>query len=192
MAYNLSRASLWNEGGKAALAIGIIPIIHSLTTHFLAGLNGNGAFMAAAIAFLNVFLWALKFFGCIFLVRFFMKKLVLKYPSADNRTTLNYGTIISLLSALIVAAYNLAHALTMSADEIRSMVNKVLGDNMAMLDLNTRNMLDKTIEAFPVYSFFTTLIYCFIFGYILSLFLAKDIPSRNPFEGNRTGANNSI
>lgn len=192
MEYNLSKAILWNEGGKAALAIGIIPIIYSLTTNLIAELNGNGAFMAALAAFLNVFLWALKFFGCILLMRLFMKKLVSKYPSADNRTTFKYGTIISFLSALIVAAYNLAYTLMMPAEEIRSMFDKALGNNIAMLDLNTKNMLDKTIDAFPVYYFFITLIYCFIFGYILSLFLAKDIPSRNPFEGNRPGADNSI
>lgn len=183
----INKSTLWNEGSKAALAVGAVPVIYALITQLLSKLPQSGPLMAAVIATTGAFLWAAKFFGCILLMRFFMKRLALKYPSANNKTTLQYGSIISLLSALIVSAYTLARSLTLSAEEINGMINRFFGNNLAMLDLNTRNALDRVMESLPIYSFFTTFIYCFLFGYILSIILSRNIPSQNPFEERSGG-----
>ena len=94
-------------------------------------------------------------------------------------------TVIFRLSALIVSAYSLASVLMMSSEEINILITQRLGDNLKMLDLNTRNMLTGLIDNIQIYTFFITLIYCFLFGLILSMILSKNIPSRNPSENHK-------
>lgn len=184
MSENINRNSLWNEGGKAALILGAVSIIYTLSTTLIAKISG-GPMISAIVSVVNMMLWFAKFAGCILLMRFFMMKLVRKYPGTDNKTTFKFGTIISFLSALIVSAYSLASVLMMSSEEINILITQRLGDNLKMLDLNTRNMLTGLIDNIQIYTFFITLIYCFLFGLILSMILSKNIPSRNPFENHK-------
>ena len=50
-----------------------------------------------------------------------------------------------------------------------------------MLDSNSLAMLEKMEGSYPQISFFSNLIYCFLFGTVLSAILSRDIPSRDPF-----------
>ena len=49
------------------------------------------------------------------------------------------------------------------------------------MDSNTMAQMDKMMTKMPQITFFSNLIYCFIFGTILSLILSRNIPNRNPF-----------
>lgn len=190
MAENINRSSLWNEAGKAGLILGAVSVVYALATELTAKLSG-GPMIAATVSVVNFLLWAIKFAGCIYLMRYFMIKLVKKYSGADNKTTMRFGTAVSLLSALIVAAYSMASIMMMSADEIRKLIEDRIGDNMGIMDLNTRNFLDSFLNNIHIYTFFTMLIYCFIFGYVLSIILSRNIPSRNPFENYKESVDNN-
>ena len=50
-----------------------------------------------------------------------------------------------------------------------------------MLDSNSMSMLEKMEEDYPQISFFSTLIYCFLYGTVLSAILSRNIPERDPF-----------
>ena len=50
------------------------------------------------------------------------------------------------------------------------------------LDANARQMMEKMKDKMPVIGFFSQLIYCSLYGYVLSLILSRNIPSRNPFQ----------
>ena len=96
MSENINRNSLWNEGGKAALILGAVSIIYTLSTTLIAKISG-GPMISAIVSVVNMMLWFAKFAGCILLMRFFMMKLVRKYPGTDNKTTFKFGTIVSFL-----------------------------------------------------------------------------------------------
>ena len=181
MAENINRSILWNEGGKAALALGAVSVVYNILVTLLSKLSGGTA-IAATVSVVGFLLWAAKFAGCIFLMRFFMLQIVKKYPGASNRDTFRFGRISALLSSLIVAAYSLASILLTSEEKIVAEINSKLGESMSMLDLNSQNAMQAVLDNIQVYVFFSVLIYCFLFGYILSLILSRNIPSSNPFE----------
>ena len=49
------------------------------------------------------------------------------------------------------------------------------------MDSNTINALDKVEAIMPQMIFFSNLIYCFLYGTVLSAILSRNIPPRNPF-----------
>ena len=57
------------------------------------------------------------------------------------------------------------------------------------LDANMLAGIEKTMRYMPQYTFFTTLIYCYLYGSVLSAILSRNIPSRNPFADNKTEQN---
>ena len=69
-----------------------------------------------------------------------------------------------------------------SVDLLFDTVYNVMGP---ALDDNGRNAVEHLREIYPQYIFFATLIYCFIYGTILSAILSARIPSKDPFAGYR-------
>ena len=57
----------------------------------------------------------------------------------------------------------------------------------SMLDSNSMAMLEKMEDSFPQISFFSNLIYCFLFGLVLSAILSRNIPKRDLFADFRNG-----
>ena len=116
------------------------------------------------------------------LVKYFMKKLVAKYDEVDNTSTFNYGMAMSFLSALIVAAFTLAVASNTDTatvtDSVMQMTNWILGG----VDSNTQAAMEGIIDNLPTISFFSNLIYCFLFGTLISYIWSRRIPSRDPFK----------
>ena len=50
-----------------------------------------------------------------------------------------------------------------------------------MLDSNSLKEIDKMSENLPQLTFFSNLIYCFVYGSLLSVILSRYIPSNDPF-----------
>ena len=177
MKQNLLRRNLWETAGKAGLALGgasaaFLFISHALTSLQLPGLVST---------VLNFALWAAKFGGCIWLMAFFMKKFVAENPEADNSASYRFGMAAAFLSALIFAAVSFADIAFISADtyaEMRTLVTQEMG---SLMDSNTEAAMEKLMDNLPQYMFFANLIYCFLYGTLLSAILSRNIPSRNPF-----------
>jgi hypothetical protein len=51
----------------------------------------------------------------------------------------------------------------------------------SMMDSNSRNMMKKFIEILPQFQFVWNLLYCFVYGMVLSAILSRNIPSQDPF-----------
>lgn len=181
MAEILDGKTIWNEAGKAGIALGGTVIICSLLTSGL-GLLGGGTIVKFLIFVLSFLVWLAKLVGCIWIMRYFMFKLVRDYPDADNHHTYVFGIEAALLSALIVAAFTMASVLFVSPESYQEAFELALSQTSAMLDSNTRSMIDGMIDHMPVIMFVSNLIYCFIYGWILSAILSRNIPSSNPFE----------
>ncbi len=182
MKATLDRHSFWNEAGKAGLALGGVSILYSLLTSLIANLGGSTG-MAMLISVMNVLLWVAKFVGCIWLMRFFMKKLMNDYEKVNSPQALRrYGTAIALLSALIYSAFTLATLLIAGTEAINEAMAVVMNQYSSMLDSNTMAQMDSMMQNLPVITFVTNLIYCFIFGVIVSAILSKNLTSDNPFD----------
>ena len=175
MEQNLIRKDMWNTAAKAGLVLGAVSSAYMFFTQLMAG---STSFMITILSFL---LWAAKFGGCIWLMSFFMKKHVSAHPEVDNKGTFSRGMATALLSALVYSAAAFANIAFISGDAIAEQVNLTMHQMGSMMDSNSIALMETYMEKLPQITFFSNLIYCFIFGTVLSYILSRNIPSRDPF-----------
>jgi len=168
---------MWNTAGKAGLILGLTSAAYLLITQW----TGQAGLPALVTSLTGGILWLGKFIGCILLMRFFMKKFAAENAAADNAGTFRLGVATSLLSALVFSAFAFANVAFISADLYAEQMDIVMQQMGPMMDSNTMNQMDKMLENLPQITFFSNLIYCFIYGTILSFILSRNIPSRDPF-----------
>ena len=169
---------LWNKAGTAGAVIGLSSAAFIFISQAVAGIPST-----VAMFMTNALMWLIKFIGCIWLMMFFMKRLCSTVHGVTNATTLKFGVMTSLLSALIYSAVLLANMLFISADLTSQQFDQILQAYQGILDANSLTMMEKMESAYPQIAFFSQLIYCFIYGSVLSLILSRYIPSRDPFAG---------
>ncbi len=168
---------MWNDAGKAGLALGAVSAAYLFITQFM-----TGAELPTFVSMLLTgILWIGKFAGCIWLMMAFMKKFAADNPEADNRATRRFGTVAALLSAVVYSAISLANVAFISADMFAEQTNIMIQQLAPMMDSNTMSQMDEMMERLPQITFFSNLIYCFIYGAVLSAILSRNIPSRDPF-----------
>lgn len=177
MEQNILRKNMWNSAGKAAIVFGLISSAYLFITQYLSLLQ-MPAFVNMLIGFV---LWAAKFGGCIWLMMFFMRKFSAKNSEADNSSVFRFGMIIALLSALIYSAASFANAAFISADLYAEQIETVMQSYSKFMDANTMAAMEKVFGIMPQITFFSNLIYCFLFGTALSAILSRNIPSKDPF-----------
>lgn len=170
------KKALWNEAMVTGLLLGGICIAYVLLHMLTAKIGGMVGMM------LNFVLWLAKFIGCIWMMRYMMIQLTVKYPGADNRDTRAFGIYSAFLSAIIVAAVSMASMMLVSPDQIAEAMNMAMSQYSGMIDANTRDAMAQMTGKLPTISFFSNLIYCTLYGTVLSMILSSGIPSSNPFD----------
>ncbi len=175
----ITSKSLWREAGIAGLVLGGVAVILPLISSVIP--SSSNAMLSLLFSIVKFALWLAKFAGCIWLVRYFMLKLVKKYDEVDNTSTFNFGMASSFLSALIVSAVGLLQSVRMDKDIFISELTSSMGKYGAPLDSNTMAMIEKISDNMPTITFFSSLIYCFIFGVIVSYIWSRNIPAKDPF-----------
>ena len=75
----------------------------------------------------------------------------------------------------------LANVLVINPDLISQQIDAAMKIAGSSMDSNTINALDKAEAIMPQVIFFSNLIYCFLYGTVLSAILSRNIPPRNPF-----------
>ena len=100
---------------------------------------------------------------------------------ADNSDTFRFGMATSLLSAIVYAAFSFANISFICPDIFAAQMDQIMQAYSSLLDSNTMSQMEKMIGNMPQITFFTNLIYCFLYGMILSFILSRNIPSKDPF-----------
>ena len=181
MEHNPLRRNMWDTAAKAGLVLGAVSTAYMFISQFLGTAQMSGFFGTLA----GFVLWGAKFGGCIWLMMFFMKKFSAENEAADNSATFRLGVLASLLSALIFAAANFANIAYISAEFYQAQMEQVMQMMASSLDANTMSVMEDTMQNLPHMMFWYNLIYCFIFGTLLSFILSRNIPSKDPFAGYR-------
>ena len=177
MEQNVIQKNMWNTASKAGLVLGLISTAYMFITKW----TGQADIPAFVSMIITGVLWCAKFGGCIWVMMFFMKMFVAKNPTATNINTRRLGIITAFLSALVYAAFCFADIAYISADFYAEQIDQVMQAAAPMMDSNSLKEIDKMSENLPQLTFFSNLIYCFIYGSILSGILSRNIPSRDPF-----------
>lgn len=183
-----SKNSFWNMAGKAGLVLGAVSSAYMAISQLLSsGASTTGT--AFLLSLLSLVLWAAKFVGCILLMKLFMKRYAATDRNITNSDTFKFGMGVAFLSSIVYSAFYFAYVSFIAPDTFAaatSMLSETYGSIMtaeAMDALENINM--------ERVSFFTNLIYCFIFGTILSAILSSNIPSKNPFDERYNNQDNT-
>ena len=167
---------MWEVAGEAGLVLGSISSAYLFLTQWLA----VSELPAVLVMFLNMLLWSCKSGGCIFLMIFFLKRFSRQNPEADQRMTFKAGMAIAILSGLVYAACSFADLAFIHPDFISEQMDILMQELSPMLDSNTMTSMEKAIQNItPQTTFFSNLIYCFIYGTALSSIISRFIPRQN-------------
>ena len=177
MASRISNKTIWSDAALYGLVLGIVTIGFSLLHTLAAKVSG------IAGGFLGTGLWILKFAGCILLFRYFLQRFAKNRPEAEYEDTKTLGLAVALTSALIVAAYGLADALYIHPEAMQEAMDAAMASYSSMLTSDQMDMMGNMTGSMPVISFFTMLIYCFLFGLVLTfIFAPKITPKKSIFD----------
>lgn len=171
-----TKLPIWNAAAPAGLVLGGISSIYIFITQGLALLTTIPAYVSLP---LNFIIWLVKFILCIYLMRYYMLKFVSNHSNATNKDTFLLGITIAILSATLFSAVSMANVAFISHDTMMASIDAVAA--MVPMDKNTTLALDMLKSNLPQYTFFSNLIYAFLYGTILSAILSRNIPSRDPF-----------
>ena len=177
MEQNATQKNMWNSAGKAGLILGLTSALYLFLTQWL----GQAGMPAFVTMLLNGVLWLSKFIGCIWLMMFFMKKYSKEISDPDNSDTFRFGMATALLSAIVYAAFSFANISFICPDIFAGQMDQIMQAYSTMLDSNTMSQMEKMMNRMPQITFFSNLIYCFLYGMILSFILSRNIPSKDPF-----------
>lgn len=180
MEQNAAQRNMWNAAGKAGLILGLA----SAACMFAVQLINQSELSAIVSTIANGILWLVKFIGCIWLMVFFMKTYVATHEEVTNSETMKFGMAVSLLSALVYATFTLANVTLISPDITAQQIDQVMQTYAQTMDSNTLAKMDKFMGMIPQITFITNLLYCTLYGVVLSFILSRNIPSKNPFESN--------
>ncbi len=182
MKETIDNRTIWNEAAKTALVFAAVTIVCNLLKKGLTALEPPTFLLMLG----SGILWAAEFVGCIWLMRFFMQKMVRDYEGVINADTYKYGSRIALFSAIVIAVYNYLIIYFTPDAKIQEMMDEMLSQYGSMLDSNTLGAMEEMLPNLPIIMFFSNLLYCWMYGTLLSAILSRMIPPQNPFANVNT------
>lgn len=162
----------WEKASKAGIVLGLVSSAYLLLSSLLARYAGNinSAFL---VTFISMALWSVKFLACIGLMKYFLIRLKITYKGVDSNVAFKFGVKIALLSAFVYSVFYLANLLYISNDVLQAQMDLFLEQAAPMMDSNTAAVMDKTMDSLPTSTTIFNLIYCTLFGTVLSKVLSK-------------------
>ena len=180
--YSVDTKTSWNEASKSGLILGAVTSAYFVFGMLLDMVKGGTA-VSVLSSVAGVLLWVAKFALCIYLMKFFMQKFAGRHPEADNSDTFRFGTRTALLSALIYSAVYLAWLLFIQPDVFSASVDMAIERYSETFTEEQIEQVRGVFSSLPAITFFFNLVYCWLFGTLLSAIFSRNIPPRNPFAG---------
>ena len=169
------------DAGRSGLVLGLVSITYMVITVLIGKINASGV-GAAAVNVGGILLWVFKFWLCIHLMRFFMKKYAATREDVTNRDTFRFGSLTALLSALLYAGFSLGWMLFIQPDALNESMNAAMEMYEGMFTEDQMTSLEELTPKLPTVMFFFNLVWCWVFGTVLAAIFSRNIPSRNPFD----------
>jgi hypothetical protein len=179
MEQNVIQRNMWNTAGKAGLILGSVSTAYLFLTQWLI----MAEMPAILVMLINSLLWVTKFGGCLFLMVMFMKRFASENPEADSNVIFRTGSAIAFLSALVYAGFSFANLSYFYPDFYAEMMDTIMQQFASILDSNTLAEMEKYKHNQPQMTFFSNLIYCFVYGTVLSRIITRLISGQTRSSG---------
>lgn len=162
---------LWDLASKDGIALGMLSVACLALKQLLSGWEGGASNLVGALV------WAIQFFGAIFLLRAFMKKFTEGNDEATSLDTYMLGKRICLFSSLILAVATTALVVYYPDNLLTRQFNMMMEQYSSMMDAASRETLaGTTLSDSPGVIFFSQFIYAYVYGLVLSAILSRRIP----------------
>ena len=177
---------IWSDAARSGLVLGGVSIAYFLINILLGKLpEGRGTAVLANVG--SILLWVGKVVLCITLMKSFMKKFAASHEGVSNGDTFRFGNATALLSALLYSGIYLAWVTLVNPDMFSESIDAAMQSYQSMFTQAQIDAMDEMMPRMPSLTFFANLIYCWLFGVMLSAIFSRNIPSRNPFKESATG-----
>lgn len=170
---------IWNDAARGGILLGGVSVAYLAITQWLATLQAP-----FLVSLGSAVLWIAKFAGCLLLMRALMKKFASANEGVTNSDSFAFGCAVAFLSALVYSVCYFAYVQFINPEFFEASMQAGLQAYSSMLDSNSRDALEEMMPKLPMLTFFVNLIYCTVFGIIVSAIFSRNIPSRNPFSEN--------
>ena len=168
----------FNEAGKAGLVLAAVAIAYLLINALLAKVTS----MRFLVNLLGILLWAGKFALCIWLMVRFLRTFAAENDK-DRSRTFRYGMTIAACSALVYAGFYLLYVSYIAPDTFSKAIDTVAQAYSGMMTSEQIDQMVNMESSMPSISFFVNLIWCWLFGTIVSAIASRSICGYdNPFE----------
>lgn len=186
MKQSIDKSIIWNEAAKSGLVLGLYTSAFTLISSLTARLALSGIGGIILIQTLNAILWMAKFGGCLWLMRYFMRKLVENYDGVTRKSTFRLGVQTALFSAIIVAGVGLLNFTLISPDVMKEAIDSAMQGYSAVAPIgdSERASIERMMGNLPMISFFVTFTYCFLYGTVVSKIFSSGIPPEDIFSDN--------
>ena len=167
-----------NDSGKAGLVIAAVAILYFVINSLLSKTE-SAQFLVNA---LSILLWAGKFALCIWLMVRFLRKYA-EENDKDRSRTFRFGMMVALFSALVYAGFYLAYVTFIDPDMFAESFNRIAQAYSGFMTSDQIDQMMNMESSLPTVTFFVNLIWCWLFGTIVSAIASRSIcGSDNPFE----------
>ncbi len=176
MKKEFSSSVSWNSAALAGLVMGASTIALDYLP-MLPALTGCGE---TAGYLLGGALKIVKIIACICLFRVLMLRFF-RTVQTDYARLQRYGLKVAMFSSILVAGFSLLQILVINPDMLGQTVQAVQNTYQNMMDSNTAAAMEKMISKLPVITFFSSVVYCYLWGWILATTFARRLFPANPF-----------
>ena len=173
----MNKKDIWDAASRPSLALGLVSVAYL----YIGNILNSSELSVGVVSLIGVPLWIAKFAGCIFLMKFFMKKFHTDHPEATNKDVFRMGALTALLSAFFFASLQFIDMAYLSVEFYAEQYEVVMQQYSSLMDSNSLSMIKKFMDVLPQFTFVWTLIYCTVYGTVLSSILSRNIPSKDPF-----------
>ena len=176
----IQQKTIWNDAAKSGLVLGGVSVAYFLINTLLTKLP-DGKAVAVLVNVSGILLWVAKFALCIWLMKYFMRRFAAAHEGVTNGDTFRFGSATALLSALFYSAVYLAWVSLIDPNMFTDSIDAAMQSYQNLFTADQLDSMEEMMPRMPALTFFVNLIYCWLFGVVLSAIFSRNIPSRNPF-----------
>lgn len=177
----------WNSAAVAGLVMGVATIVLDYLPMLPTLLGGDSVIGNLLVGVFKI----IKIIACVYLFRILMLRFF-NSVRTDYAKLQHYGLKIALFSSIVVAGFSLVQILVINPEMMTNMIQEIQNTYQNLMDSNTMAAMEKMISKLPVITFFSSLIYCYLWGWILSTTFARRLFPVNPFGDRDSDEQNNL
>ena len=151
----------WSVAATYGIILALVTILYSVATTVVE--------LPSAV---TIILWIIKFSLSIWLVYYFIKEYSKQFETFTYKQGFNFGLILCFLSSIICAAYMFMHFAFLFPDATNAQM-ELIAQNMESSNPEGSEALTKIMPHLPKIIFAFFLIYCTLFGMLVSAIVAN-------------------